>query len=104
MLVQGSLVSLLALCTHELIYYLTALDEEDCRDVTDAEASWQIAIGVYIALTYDGSAFVFLSQLFDDRAYHHARAAPGSPKVYYDQLALGGEGLKVLVCDCQCHC
>lgn len=96
---DGLLQSVLALCTDLLFYDFTTLDEDDRGDVAYTEATWKVLVLVYVALTDDDLAFVFLSEFVDDGSYHLARAAPRSTEVKDYGLVTGDERVEVLAVD-----
>lgn len=93
----------LTLCPDELLYEFTALEEQDRRDAAYPEAGGEFLILVYIALTDDGTTFVFVGELIDEWPYHLAGTAPSSPKVYDDELITSDELVEVLAVDYLCH-
>lgn len=73
----------LCCCTYKLVYNLTVLDEQYCRNVADAKLHGDVVVLLYVAFTNNDLAFVLVSQLLNDRCDGTARTTPCSPEINY---------------------
>ena len=76
------------------------------KDVTPREtpglySGYAFLVGVHLA--DDSSAFIHLSQRLDQRAQHHAGAAPAGPEVHHYQM-ISMESLFKIFFVKMCHC
>jgi hypothetical protein len=71
------------------VYNLTALEEKDCRDASDAVIHWNVIALVDVALANEHLALELCCELVDDRSDSLAWTAPCCPEIhYYRDLAI----------------
>ena len=75
--------SRLGLSTNETVNDLTILEEQDCRNVTNAELHHDIIVLLNVALTNNNLAVVLLCQLLDIRSNSTTRSTPCCPEIHY---------------------
>src|SRR5437868_5217034 len=72
---------LLANGADDLIYDLTALEDEHGRHGADAVGHRRFRVLIDIDFADDGTALIFIRKFFDDRRDHAAGATPGRREI-----------------------
>src|SRR3546814_7803265 len=65
---------------------LTSLEEQQRRNIPDAEFHGNLRIMIHVHLSNHRFAFVFLGQLFHNRSYHAAGSAPFRSEEHTSEL------------------
>ena len=82
-----------------LVHHLSAFDEKDSGDVTNAELHGQVRIFVHVNLADNRTIGVFFCQLFDVGAYLLSWTTPCSPEVNDHRLSFGNQLLEIGICN-----